>query len=100
MKARYKVKRLTHKECDSLTRQAIDNAFPAVMGAVLYVLYKYRHWHKDKCLKLYDDVCALLTMPPVFGKYLDDRQIEEYLSTQIGIDWDKIRNAVQIEVRE
>lgn len=95
MKARYNVKRLTSKECLNLSKQATDNAFPAIMAAVLFVLYK-RGWHKDKCVKLYDDVCALLSMPPVFGKHLDDRQIEAYLEDKLGIDWNKIRNSVEI----
>ena len=95
MKARLNVKRLSAKECEALSRECIDNAFPAVMAAVLYVLYK-RGWHKDKLIKLYDDVCDLLAMPPIFGKHLDDREVERFLEDKIGIDWDKIRKVVQI----
>lgn len=89
------VKRLSKKEGDAISRQAANSAFPAIMAAVLFVLYK-RGWHKDRLLKLYDDVCAFLAMPPVFGKHLDDRQIEDFLEKRIGINWDKIRNCIQI----
>ena len=99
MKANYgKVKRLSRAECAVLSREAADHAFPAIMAAVLFVLYKHRHWHKDKLVKLYDDVCDLLVMPSVFGQYLDDRQIEQYLADKLGINWDKIRNCIRIEV--
>ena len=99
LKANYgsKVKRLSKAESMAISRTAADSAFPAIMAAVLFVLYK-RGWHKDRLIKLYDDVCALLTMPSIFGQYLDDRQIEEYLTKQVGIDWDKIRSAIRIEV--
>lgn len=100
MKARYadKVKRLSKYESAQVSRQAVNSAFPAVMAAVLYVLYK-RGWHRYRLIKLYDDVCALLAMPPmIHGKSLDDRQVEAYLAEKLGIDWNKIRNAVQIEV--
>jgi hypothetical protein len=97
MRAHYgnAVKRLSKKEGAAVSRQAADSAFPAVMAAVLFVLYK-RGWHKDRLLKLYDDVCAFLAMPAVFGKHLDDRQIEDYLEKKIGIDWSKIRKCIQI----
>lgn len=52
-------------------------------------------------MKLYDDVCALLAVPiGLRGKYLDDRQVEEYLARVYGIEWDKIRQSVQIETGE
>lgn len=97
MRAHYgnAVKRLSKKEGAAVSRQAVDSAFPAVMAAVIFVLYK-RGWHKDRLLKLYDDVCAFLAMPAVFGKHLDDRQIEDYLEKKIGIDWNKIRKCIQI----
>ena len=98
MKARYEVRRLSKAESDQITRQAVDNAFPAVMAAVLFVLYKYRHWHKDKCVKLYNDVCDMLSMPETVAGSMDDREVEAYLSERIGIDWQDIRDAVQIEV--
>lgn len=100
MKARVNVKRLSGAENRNLSRQMVDAAFPAVMAAVLYVLH-LRRWHKDRIVKLYDDVCALLAVPiGLRGRYLDDRQTEEYLSRQYGIDWDKIRKSVQIESGE
>ena len=100
MKAHYgnAIKRLTKAEGIAVSRKAADNAFPAVMAAVLYVLYKYRKWHKEDCVKLYNEVCDLLAMPPIFGKPLDDLEIEQYLTEKLGIDWDKIRKAVQIAV--
>ena len=96
MKARYEVRRLSQAECRQISRQAADSAFPAVMAAVLFVLYRYRHWHKADCVKLYDDVCALLSMPPTASGSLDDEQVCTYLEKQLGIDFDKIRKAVQI----
>lgn len=98
MKARYEVRRLSKAEMTALSRQAADSAFPAVMGAVLFVLYRYRHWHKADCVKLYDDVCAMLSMPETTAGYLDDHQVCAYLEEHLGIDFDKIRKAVQIEV--
>lgn len=97
MRAHYgnAVKRLSKKEGAAVSRQAANSAFPAIMAAVLYVLYK-RGWHKDRLSKLYDDVCALLAMPSIFGKHLDDVQIEKYLTDKIGIDWNKIRECIQI----
>lgn len=98
MKARYgkSIKRLTAKECNAVSREAANNAFPAIMAAVLLVLYK-RGWHKDRLLKLYDDVCDLLVMPPVFGKNFDDREIEKFLADKLGIDWNKMRDCIQVE---
>ena len=96
MRARYEVKRLSNAENIALSRQAADSAFPAVMAAVLYVLYKYRRWHKDRCVKLYKDVVALLNMPCVMGHYLTDEDIEKYLEQKLGIDFDEIRKAVHI----
>lgn len=100
MKARVNVRRLSNAERRDLSRQMVDAAFPAVMAAVLYVLH-LRRWHKDRIVKLYDDVCALLAVPiGLRGKCLDDRQVEEYLARVYGIDWDKIRQSVQIETGE
>lgn len=96
MKARVNVKRLTRKECLALSKQAADNAFPALMAAVLYVLY-IRGWHKKDLVKLYDDVCALLAMPPVFGKNFDDREMEKFFADKLGIDWNKMRDCIQVE---
>ena len=97
MKARYgkSIKRLSAKECNAISQEAADSAFPAIMAAVIFVLYK-RGWHKDKLLKLYDDVCAFLAMPSILGKHIDDRQVEKYLEDKIGIDWSKIRSCIQI----
>ncbi|MBQ5317018.1 MAG: hypothetical protein J6I96_05640 [Oscillospiraceae bacterium] len=99
MRARYtdKVTRLSKMESRQVSRQAADSAFPAAMGAVLYVLYKYRRWHRDRCVKLYDDVCALLSMPGTVQGSLDDRQVCAYLESRLGIDWEKIKKCVQIE---
>lgn len=95
MKARWEIRRLSAAECDNLSRQAADTAFPAVVAAVLYVLYR-RGWHKDKLLKLYDDVCAFLTFPVIFGKELSNEDVQEYLEKRIGIDWNKIRKSIRI----
>ena len=97
MKARWEVRRLSKAESLYLSRQASDTAFPAVTAAVLFVLYRYRHWHKADCVKLYEDVCALLSMPPTTSGSLDDEQVCSYLEKQLGIDFDKIRKAVKIE---
>ena len=98
MKARYgnAIKRLSKMENIAISRQAADSAFPAVMAAVLYVLYK-RGWHKDRLLKLYDDVCVFLALPPLlYGKVFNDIEIEKYLEDALGIDWSKIRKSIQI----
>lgn len=97
MKARYgkSIKRLTAKECDAVSREAANSAFPAIMAAVIFVLYK-RGWHKDRLLKLYDDVCAFLAMPSILGKHFDDKQVEDYLEKKIGINWNKIKSCIQI----
>jgi len=97
MKAHYgkAVKRLSKKEGAAVSRQAADSAFPAVMAAVLFVLYK-RGWHKDRLVKLYDDVCAFLIMGTIFGRHLTDIEIEQYISKHLGIDWNKIRGCIQI----
>lgn len=97
MKARYgkSIKRLTAKECNAVSREAANSAFPAVMAAVIFVLYK-RGWHKDRLLKLYDDVCAFLAMGTIFGKCFDDEQVKSYLVKKIGIDWSKIKSCIQI----
>lgn len=96
MRARWEVRRLSSAECDYLSRQAADTAFPAVAAAVLLVLYK-RGWHKDRLLQLYDDVCAFLALPAVGGKKLTNEDVQEYLEKQIGIDWGKIRKSIRIE---
>lgn len=100
MKARLDLKprKLSQAECRQISRQAADSAFPAVMAAVLFVLYRYRHWHKDSCVKLYRDIIAFLSTPALLhGKSLDNEQVEKYIEDSLGIDFDDLRKAVKIE---
>ena len=98
MKARWEVRRLSKAESLYLSRQASDTAFPAVTAAVLFVLYKYRHWHKVDCVKLYRDIIAFLSTPALLhGKSLDNEQVEKYIEDSLGIDFDDLRKAVKIE---
>ena len=55
MKARLGPKRLTHKEAMAMTQNALEVVAPAVVGAVLYILYR-RGWHKDKLVTLYKEI--------------------------------------------
>ena len=96
MKAHIAPKRLSEREAKDTAQRALECVAPAVVAAVLYVLYK-RGWHKEQITKLYDDIVALFSMPAVFGKYLDNEQVQQELTDKCGIDWNKLVKVVKVE---
>lgn len=95
MKSHIAPKRLSNKEARDTTQRALECVAPAVVSAVLYVLYK-RGWHKDRITKLYDDIVALFSMPAVFGKYLDNETVQAELTKKCGIDWQRLVDVVKV----
>jgi DNA-binding GntR family transcriptional regulator len=96
MKARLGPKRLSHKEAMAMTQNALEVVAPAVVGAVLYILYR-RGWHKDKLVTLYKEIVNFFMYPQAFDRYLTDIEIKDYLSEKLGIDWQEIIDAVKVE---
>ena len=96
MKARLGPKRLSHKEAMAMTQNALEVVAPAVVGAVLYILYR-RGWHKDKLVTLYKEIVNFFTYPQAFDKYLTDIEIKDFLTERLGIDWSEIERAVKVE---
>ena len=95
MKARMAPKRLSHSEAVQVTQAALEATAPAVVAAVIYILYQ-RGWHKDKLLTLYREVVNFFRYPQVFDKYLTDIEVREYLTEKINIDWNELINAVKV----
>ena len=95
MKSHIAPKRLSNKEARQTTQRALECVAPAIVSAVLYVLYK-RGWHKDRITKLYDDIVALFNMPAVFGKHLDNESVQKFLTEKCGIDWQRLINVVKV----
>ena len=96
MKARLGPKRLSHKEAMAMTQNALEVVAPAVVGAVLYILYR-RGWHKDKLVTLYKEIVNFFMYPQAFDKYLTDIEIKDFLTERLGIDWNEIEQAVKVE---
>jgi hypothetical protein len=96
MKSHIAPRRLSEKEAYQTTQRALECVAPAVVAAVLYVLYK-RGWHKDRLCKLYDDIIALFDMPAVFGQYLDNEQVQDELTRKCGIDWNRLVKVVKVQ---
>lgn len=96
MKAKITPKRLSHAEAVSVTQKALEVVSPAVVAAVLFVLYR-RGWHKDKILSLYKDIVALFKYPQAFDRWLDDIEIKATLTERCGINWDELIEAVKVE---
>lgn len=96
MKARLGPKRLSHKEAMAMTQNALEVVAPAVVGAVLYILYR-RGWHKDKLVTLYKEIVNFFMYPQAFDKYLTDIEIKDFLTERLGIDWGEIMEAVKVE---
>lgn len=96
VKARIAPKRLSHSEAVRVTQAALETCAPAVVGAVLFVLYR-RGWHKDKLLSLYRDIVCLFKYPQAFDKWIEDTEIKAILSERIGIDWQELVDAVKVE---
>lgn len=96
MRTRIAPKRMSHAEATRTTQIAIETVAPAVVGAVLYILYR-RGWHKDKLLTLYKEVVCLFKYPQAFDKWLDDESVKKLLAERVGIDWKELVDAVKVE---
>ena len=96
MKARIAPKRMSHAEAVAVTERALRVTAPAVVAAVLFVLYR-RGWHKDKLKTLYTEIVFFFLYPARFGQFLGDEEVREYLTEHIGIDWSELENAVKVE---
>ena len=98
MKARIAPKRLSHAEGVRVTQAALEATAPAVVAAVLFVLYR-RGWHKDRLMSLYRDIVSLFRYPQAFGQWLDDIEIKALLTERVGIDWQELIDVVKVEGR-
>lgn len=96
MKAIMTPKRLSQSESKRVTQIALETTAPAVVAAVLFILYR-RGWHKDKIFSLYREIVAFFQYPQVFGQWLEDLEIREYLTNKIGIDWQELIDVVKVE---
>lgn len=96
MKAIITPKRLSQSERKKVTQTALETTAPAVVAAVLFILYR-RGWHKDKIFSLYREIVAFFQYPQVFGQWLEDTEVRKYLSEKIGIDWQELISVVKVE---
>lgn len=70
----------------------LNNTITSTVAMVLYVVIQ-RGWHRDKVIKLFDDIVATLSTPiKVFGKEVDDLYIQDYISKKYPeIDFSRIK---------
>ena len=99
MRARIAPKRLSHAEAVITTQIALEACAPAIVGAMLFILYR-RGWHKDKIRALYKETVAFFKYPQAFDKWIDDTAIKNLLTERVGIDWQELIAAVRVEGNE
>lgn len=72
--------------------EGLNSSVKSVICMVLYVVIK-RKWHRDKVIKLFDDIVDMINTPiKVFGKEVDDLYIQDYISKNYPeIDFSRIK---------
>ena len=95
MKARYNIPRLRQKECNEIYGQAANDAAKSIISAVLYICH-LRRWHKDRIIKLYEDILSIFDMPQILGRTMTDYEMIQFISGKYGIDFDRIN--IQFEI--
>lgn len=95
MKARIAPKRMSYSEAVKTTQSALEIVAPAVVAAVLFILYR-RGWHKDKLHVLYKEIVCFFKYPQGAGKWIDDDTIKALLTERVGIDWQELTDAVKV----
>lgn len=95
MRSRYVPSKFNKQETELAYKAAADEAARSVVSAVLLVLHR-RKWHADKICKLYDDIIALIDMPPVFGERLSDVDVQRYITEKYGIDFGRLHLNVTV----
>lgn len=72
--------------------EGLNSSVKSAVCMVLYVVIK-RKWHRDKVIKLFDDIVDMINTPiKVFGKEVDDLYIQDYISEKYPeIDFSRIK---------
>lgn len=99
MRARIAPKRMSHSEAVETTQRALEITAPAVVAAVLFILYR-RGWHKDKLYELYREIVCFFKYPQGTGKWIDDDAVKALLSERVGVDWSELVNAVKVDGKQ
>ena len=89
MRSRYNIPKLSRKECSIVYGEAAKDAAKSVIGAVLMVCH-LRKWHKERIIKLFDDILAVMDMPEICGKTMTDYDVQQFITKKYGIDFDRV----------
>lgn len=79
----------------NLCQTIADNSAKAVVAAVLLILHR-RKWHKENIIKFYQDIIGVLEQPPIFGKYMQDYDMQRFLTEKYGIDFERVKLRIKI----
>ena len=85
-------RRIEEQQAYDMWLENLNNTITSTVAMVLYVVIQ-RGWHRDKVIKLFDDIVATLSTPiKVFGKEVDDLYIQDYISKKYPeIDFSRIK---------
>lgn len=85
-----------HRRADEVYRYNVwkecsEDIAKSMILAVLFIADR-RKWHKDKVLKLYEDIIDLLENPiMIFGKQVSSIDMEAYIVKKYGIDLSRVK---------
>lgn len=85
-----------HRRADEVYRYNVwkecsEDIAKSMILAVLFIADR-RKWHKDKVIKLYEDIIDLLENPiMIFGKQVSSIDMEAYIVKKYGIDLSRVK---------
>jgi hypothetical protein len=85
-----------HRRADEVYRYNVwkecsEDIAKSMILAVLFIADR-RKWHKDKVMKLYEDIIDLLENPiMIFGKQVSSIDMEAYIVKKYGIDLSRVK---------
>lgn len=72
-------------------KECSEDIAKSMILAVLFIVDR-RKWHKDKVLKLYEDIIDLLENPiMIFGRQVSSIDMEAYIVKKYGIDLSRVK---------
>jgi len=83
---------ITERQIYDIWTQSADETTRSAVLVILYTLIQ-RGWHRDRLIKLFEDIVTAFTQPlNIFGKEVDDLYVEMYLKKYYPeIDLKRIR---------
>lgn len=85
-----------HRRADEVYRYNVwkecsEDIAKSMILAVLFIADR-RKWHKDKVMKLYEDIIDLLENPiMIFGKQVSSIDMEAYIVKKYSIDLSRVK---------